>query len=61
MLIVSKGNLWGNEGIAFVVQIVVLFYGCELLISEKRKRWGSLSSAVLITVGILSLKGLLLA
>jgi UDP-GlcNAc:undecaprenyl-phosphate GlcNAc-1-phosphate transferase len=59
ILIVSKGNLWGNEGIVFVVQWVVLFYGCELLITEKRGKWGSLSAASLLTVAILSVRGLL--
>jgi len=60
ILIVSRGNLWGHEGITFVVQMVVLFYGCELLITEKRGKWGSLSAASLLTVAILSVKGLLL-
>ncbi|MFQ5642835.1 MAG: glycosyltransferase family 4 protein [Thiogranum sp.] len=61
ILVVSRGNLWGHEGITFVVQMVVLFYGCELLITEKRGRWGGLSVASLLAVMILSAKGLLLS
>jgi len=57
-LIVSGGDLWGNEGVAFVVQLVILFYGCELQITEKRKRWGILSSAATITAAIIAFKGL---
>ena len=59
VLIVSRGDLWGHEVITFVVQMVVLFYGCELLITEKRGKWGSLSVASLLSVAILSTKGLL--
>lgn len=58
ILIVSRGNLWGHEGITFVVQMVVLFYGCELLITEKRGKWGSLSVGALLTAAILSFRGM---
>jgi len=59
VLIASKGDLWGNTGTAFVVQMVVLFYGCELLITEKRSRWGILSTATTVTVAVLAFRGLL--
>jgi UDP-GlcNAc:undecaprenyl-phosphate GlcNAc-1-phosphate transferase len=60
ILIASKGDLWGSDGIAFVVQMVVLFYGCELLITEKRGgRWSILSTATAITAAILAYRGLL--
>ena len=58
ILMVSRGNLWGHEGITFVVQMVVLFYGCELLITEKRGKWGSLSVGALLTAAILSFRGM---
>ena len=61
VLVASKGNLWGNEGIMFVVQMVVLFYGCELLITEKRTRWGGLTVTSLITAVILVVRGMFLA
>ena len=60
VLVASKGNLWGNEGIMFVVQMVVLFYGCELLITEKRSRWGGLTITALVTSVILVVRGLFL-
>ena len=61
VLAASKGDIWGNERIMFVVQMVVVFYGCELLIAEKRSRWGGLSIASLVTAIILSVRGILLA
>ena len=60
VLMVSKGNLWGNDGVMFVVQMVIIFYGCELLIMEKRGNWSGLSTAALVTTVILALRGLLL-
>ncbi len=60
VLAASKGDIWGNLGIAFVVQMVVLFYGCELLITEKRTRWGGLSAAALVVSLILAVRGMLL-
>jgi hypothetical protein len=59
VLVASKGNLWGNDGVTFVVQMAVLFYGCELLITEKRGRWGILSTATTLTAAILAYRGLL--
>jgi len=61
VLVASKGNLWGSDGITFVVQMVVLFYGCELLIMEKRGRWSGLSTASMATALILAFRGSLFA
>jgi hypothetical protein len=41
--------------------MVVLFYGCELLITEKRTRWGGLSAAALVVSLILAVRGMLFA
>ena len=60
VLVASKGDFWGNEWITFVVQMVVVFYGCELLITEKRSRWGGLSISALVTAIILTVRGILL-
>ncbi len=57
-LAVSKGDFWDSNSITFVVQMAVIFYGCELLITEKREKWGRLSTAALVTSGILALRGL---
>jgi len=43
------------------VQMVVLFYGCELLITEKRTRWSGLSAAALGASLILAVRGILFA
>ena len=60
VLMVSKGNFWGSDGVMFVVQMVIIFYGCELLIMEKRGNWSGLSTAALVTTVILAIRGLLL-
>ncbi len=57
-LVISKGNLWGNEGILFVVQMTVIFYGCELLLTERRGQWGGLSTAALLAAAILGVRGI---
>ena len=59
ILTISKGDFWGNDGVTFVVQMIVIFYGCELLIMEKRDRWSGLSIASLIAALILAYRGLL--
>jgi UDP-GlcNAc:undecaprenyl-phosphate GlcNAc-1-phosphate transferase len=58
VLTISKGDFWGNDGVTFVVQMIVIFYGCELLIMEKRDRWSGLSIASLIAAVILAYRGL---
>jgi UDP-GlcNAc:undecaprenyl-phosphate GlcNAc-1-phosphate transferase len=60
ILAISKGDFWGNDGVMFVVQMIVIFYGCELLIMEKRGKWSGLSIASLIAALILAYRGLLL-
>ena len=60
ILTISKGDFWGNDGVMFVVQMIVIFYGCELLIMEKRERWSSLSIASLVAALILAVRGILL-
>jgi UDP-GlcNAc:undecaprenyl-phosphate GlcNAc-1-phosphate transferase len=60
VLTISKGNFWGNDGVMFVVQMIVIFYGCELLIMEKRDRWSGLSIASLLAAVILAVRGTLL-
>lgn len=59
VLVVSRGNLWGSEGVMFVVQMIVLFYGCELLLMEKRGRWSGLAMSALVTASILAYRGLM--
>ena len=61
ILAISKGGLWGNDGVMFVVQMIVIFYGCELLIMEKRDRWSGLSIASLVAAVILAVRGILLS
>jgi UDP-GlcNAc:undecaprenyl-phosphate GlcNAc-1-phosphate transferase len=58
-LIASANNLIGNRVIAFVVQVAVLFYACELLITEKRERWNAVSIASLAALLIFAVRGLL--
>ena len=60
ILTISKGDFWGNDGVTFVVQMIVIFYGCELLIMEKRDRWSGLSIASLVAAVILAVRGILL-
>lgn len=58
-LVITKGNLWGKEGTTFIVEMGVIFYGCELLVTETRGRWTLLSTAALVTAAILAYRGLL--
>lgn len=58
-LFLSENQLGGDRGTVFVVQLVVLFYGCELLIIERREHWNALTVGSLATATLLALRGLL--
>lgn len=58
VLITSRGNLWGSGSVAFVVQMVIIFYACELLITEKRGGWSWLSVWSMVAGLILAVRGL---
>ena len=60
VLIISRGHLWGSGGVAFVVQMIVVFYACELLITEKRSGWSWLSISSMAAGVILGVRGLFL-
>ncbi|VAX13631.1 Undecaprenyl-phosphate alpha-N-acetylglucosaminyl 1-phosphate transferase [hydrothermal vent metagenome] len=60
VLITSRGGLWGGNGVVFVVQMVVIFYACELLITEKRGGWSWLSAASMAAGLVLGVRGMFL-
>jgi UDP-GlcNAc:undecaprenyl-phosphate GlcNAc-1-phosphate transferase len=60
VLVISRGNLWGTGNVSFVVQMIIVFYACELLITEKRGGWSWLSIASLVAGGVLGMRGLFL-
>ncbi len=60
VLIVSNGQLWGSGNVTFVVQLIIVFYACELLITEKRGSWSWLSVGAMMAGGVLGVRGLLL-
>lgn len=43
---------------AIVAKLVILFYGCELIISHTKSRWNALNLSVLSTLTMLSLRAL---
>jgi len=43
---------------AMLTKLVVMFYGCELLITRMRQRWNPLVVATLISLAVLGLRGL---
>ena len=42
-----------------VAKLVVVFYGCELILARVRTRWNPLSISMLTTLGVLGFRGLL--
>jgi UDP-GlcNAc:undecaprenyl-phosphate GlcNAc-1-phosphate transferase len=42
-----------------VAKLVVVFYGCELILSRVRTRWNPLNVATLTALGVLGFRGLL--
>ncbi len=63
LIVLSVGFLFRNNlteaGIgAMVVKLMVVFYGCELIISRSRSRWNSLNISSLLTLSILGARGL---
>jgi UDP-GlcNAc:undecaprenyl-phosphate GlcNAc-1-phosphate transferase len=65
-IVLSTGLLYRNmslhDNLGFMVaKLVIIFYGCELIISRARTRFNVLSAASLITLILLSARGLDLA
>ena len=56
--VVSKGQILGDSAMWFAIEIIVIFYACELLITESRERWDGLTAASLVTVLIMGVRGL---
>jgi UDP-GlcNAc:undecaprenyl-phosphate GlcNAc-1-phosphate transferase len=57
--IASKGQAFGDSVMLFAIEIIVLFYASELLITENRDRWDTLTIASLATALILGFRGFL--
>lgn len=57
--VASKGQVIGDTAMVFAIEIIVIFYACELLVTESRERWNGLAVGSLATVLILSARGLL--
>lgn len=55
----TKGLIFGDAAMVFAIEIIVIFYACELLVTESRERWNALGAASLLTVLILSVRGFL--
>lgn len=60
VLVISRGLFWGNGSVELIVQMIVIFYACELLITEKRDGWSWLSIASMSTGLVLGVRGLFL-
>lgn len=58
VLVISRGHFWGSGSVTFVVQMIIVFYACELLITEKRGGWSWLSMGSLTAGIILGVRGL---
>jgi UDP-GlcNAc:undecaprenyl-phosphate GlcNAc-1-phosphate transferase len=58
VLVISRGHLWGSGSVAFVVQMIVIFYACELLITEKRGGVSWLSIGSMVAGLVLGARGL---
>lgn len=58
VLAISRGDFWGGDNLGFVVQMVIIFYACELLITEKRGGWNWLSLASMAAGIILGVRGM---
>jgi len=57
--VASKGQIFGDSAMLLATEIIVIFYACELLVTENRERWNGLTAASLVTVLLLAVRGLL--
>jgi UDP-GlcNAc:undecaprenyl-phosphate GlcNAc-1-phosphate transferase len=57
--VASKGAIIGDSAMLLAIEIIVIFYACELLVTENRERWNWLTVASLVTVLLLAVRGLL--
>jgi UDP-GlcNAc:undecaprenyl-phosphate GlcNAc-1-phosphate transferase len=58
-LVASKGNIWGNDILLFIVGMIIILYACELLSTESREKWNSLSAGAMVSALVLSVRGFL--
>jgi len=58
-LIFAPPRLDDIQNSIFIVELIIIFYGCELLIIERRERRNWLTHASLTTAAILAMRGLL--
>jgi UDP-GlcNAc:undecaprenyl-phosphate GlcNAc-1-phosphate transferase len=55
-LILFQGTMLGK----IVIEIMITFYACEIVISEKSQKWNGLQLGVIAALAIVSLRGLVL-
>jgi UDP-GlcNAc:undecaprenyl-phosphate GlcNAc-1-phosphate transferase len=55
-LIISGGALLQEQNTRLIVEMLILFYGIELIMTERRERWHALSTATLGSAMILALR-----
>lgn len=53
VLVLTKNGFWDHDIFMFVAQMVIVFYACELQITEKRSGWSWLSISVILSGMIL--------
>jgi UDP-GlcNAc:undecaprenyl-phosphate GlcNAc-1-phosphate transferase len=57
--ILTRQNAEQSKLALLVAKLVVVFYGCELILSRVRTRWNPLTISTLATLGVLGVRGLL--
>ena len=56
--LIFQSKLIEFDASVFLVELVIILYGCEFLFIERRQRLNLLSPALLLTLGIITLRGL---
>jgi len=48
VMVMWRGRLWATGSVTFLVQMIVVYYACELVVTEKRGGWSWLSIAFML-------------
>ena len=57
-ILIFQTNLIEFDATVFLVELIIILYGCEFLFIERRQRMNWLNPALLLTLGIITLRGL---
>jgi UDP-GlcNAc:undecaprenyl-phosphate GlcNAc-1-phosphate transferase len=58
--VLARGNIVDSAIMAIALKTIILFYGCEVVLTRMESRWNILTVSVLASLFIISVRGVML-